>query len=260
MQIHANNLALSAGRGPVYGPLTCGLDSGLTVLRGDPGSGRTSLLLTFSGRMKHDAGTLTVGGYALPRNLRPVQKLSAIAGFSGIDDLEDSVTVGAALRERRAWLSPWWARVRRLNDVDVAEVCAPVFGELPIPHANTVIWDLDELTQFLLRITLAMMASPQMLFIDDVEQVRSTDSRAAVWARLATIAADERTVVVSASSLDTALWRDLGIDPHVIDLAEHSAPTSDETTTDENTAAENPGEEPTTPLHELRHELIEETV
>lgn len=239
MQIHANNLALAASRGPVYGPLAFALDTGLTVLRGDPGSGRTSLLLTLSARMKHDAGTLTVGGYELPRDLRPVQKLSAIAGFSGIDDLEESVTVGAALRERRAWLSPWWARVHRFNDVEVAGICAPVFGSLPIPHANTVIWDLDEQQRFLLRIALAMMASPRILLVDDLEQVRSTESRAAVWARLAAIADEGHTVVVSASSLDTALWRDAGINPRIIDLAGHTA-----------TAAES----------QALHELIEESV
>lgn len=258
MQIHATNLAHSAGRGPVYGPLTFELDSGLTVLRGDPGSGRTSLLLTLAGRMKPDAGSLTVGGHQLPRNLRSVQKISAIAGFSGIDSLEESVTVGAALRERRAWLSPWWSMVRRFNDVDVAEVCGPVFGEQPLPHANTVIWDLDERQQFLLRITLAMMAAPQLLLVDDVEQIRSTESRAAVWARLAALAADGTTVVVSASSLDTALWQGQGIDPLVIDLAQHTTAAPEPENPAEPGDAE-PAEDSapaTTPLHEL----IEETV
>lgn len=184
MQITAHNLALSAGRGPVYGPLTFESSGGLTVLRGDPGSGRTSLLLTLSGRMKPDAGTLTVGGHELPRNLRAVQKISSVAGFAGIDSLEESVTVGAALRERRAWLAPWWSMVRRPNDVEVARLCAPAFGSESIPHADTVIWDLDDTAQFLLRLALATMSNPDVLFVDDIEQLRSTDARRVVWARL----------------------------------------------------------------------------
>lgn len=239
MQIHANNLALSAGRGPVYGPLTFELDTGLTVLLGDPGSGRTSLLLTLAGRMKHDAGSLTVGGHELPHDLRRVQKESGIAGFAGIDGLEESVTVAATLRERRAWLSPWWSIVPRLNDVDVAAMCAAVFGQEPIPHASTVIWDLDDTQKFLLRITLAMMNQPKLLLVDDLAQLGSTSSRAIVWERLAALAADSTTVVVTASSLDTALWEALEIEPHIIDLAEHTGPVE----------ALNP-----------QHELIEETV
>ncbi|MHA7305080.1 ATP-binding cassette domain-containing protein [Arthrobacter sp. TMN-49] len=228
MQIHANNLALSAGRGPVYGPLTFELDGGLSVLRGDAGSGRTSLLLTLAGRMRHHEGSLLVGGYELPRQLRAVQKRTSVVGFAGIDELEESVTVGAALKERLAWLSPWWSVVRKLNDVDVAEICAPSFGGEPIPHANTVIWDLSDTQAFLLRIALAMMSSPKILFVDDLEQIRSSESRAILWDRLAYLAGELTDVVVSASSLDAQLWDQLDIQPNVVDLGAHiTAPAAD---------------------------------
>ncbi len=221
MQIHANNLGLNADRGPVYGPLTFSLDGGLSVLRGDAGSGRTSLLLTLAGRMKHQEGTLLVGGHELPRQLRAVQKVSAVAGFAGIDELEESVTVGAALRERLAWISPWWSMVRKLNDVDVADICAPTFGGEPIPHANTIIWDLSDTQAFLLRLALAMMSSPAILFVDDLEQIRNSESRAVIWDRLAHLAGERTDVVVSASSLDAALWDQLDIAPNVVDISTH---------------------------------------
>lgn len=218
MHIHADSLELSADRGPVYGPLTFDTAGGLTVLRGDAGSGRTSLLLTLAARMKFDAGTLTVGDYALPRDLRTVQKLSGIAGFAGIDELEESVAVGAAIRERQAWLAPWWSRVRKPNDVDVARICGETFGENPIPYANTVIWDLDDVSAFLLRITLAMLNEPEILFVDDIEQIRSQESRAIIWARLALLS-EHTAVVVSASSLDDSLWSTLEINPAVVDMS-----------------------------------------
>ncbi|MDJ0317803.1 ATP-binding cassette domain-containing protein [Arthrobacter antibioticus] len=259
MQIHANHLALSAGRGPVYGPLTFSLDSGLNVLRGDAGTGRTSLLLTLAGRMKHDAGTLTVGGEELPRNLRAVQKISAVAGFTGIDGLEESVTVGAALRERRAWLSPWWSLVRKLTDADVARIAAPVFGPEAIPAATTVIWDLTDTQKMLLRISLAMMAKPEFLFVDDVEQIRGTESRAIIWDRLAWLAAGKTTVVVSASSLDVGLWEALDIQPHIVDLNDQEPPAEIEPVahdvTDTNTDTDTPSETATE-----QHELIEEII
>lgn len=243
MQIHANNLELSAGRGPVYGPLTFETDGGLTVLRGNPGSGRTSLLLTLAGRMKPDGGTLTTGGHQLPRHLRSVQKISSVAGFAGIDTLEESVTVGAALRERLAWISPWFAIVRKSNDVDVANLCAGIFGTEPIPRANTVIWDLDDTQQFLLRLVLATLSSPQVLFVDDIEQLRSTEARSVIWARLAHLAAGGTAVVVAASSLDEQLWAELEIAPQIIDM--NLAPA----------AAVSDSETPT-----AQHELIKETL
>lgn len=247
MQIHANNLALSAGRGPVYGPLSFDLDGGLNVLRGDAGSGRTSLLLTLAGRMKHQEGTLLVGGYELPRQLRAVQKISSVAGFAGIDELEESVTVGAALRERLAWTSPWWSMVRKLNDVDVADICAPTFGGEPIPHANTIIWDLSDTQAFLLRIALAMMGSPAILFVDDLEQIRNSESRSIIWDRLAHLAGERTDVVVSASSLDTQLWDELDIAPNVVDIsALKSAPAPAE-----ETAAEPVADTQTASQHEL---------
>ena len=223
MHINADSLELSAGRGPVYGPLSFELGGGLSVIRGDAGSGRTSLLLTLAGRMKPDAGVLTVGGHPLPRDLRAVQKMTAVCGFAGIDDLEDSVTVGAALKERRAWLAPWWQRVGRLNDVDVAEICAPTFGAVPIPHTGTVIWDLSDTQKFLLRITLAMMSGPDILFVDDLEQVRGRDSRAVLWSRLAFLASENTAVVVSSSSLDTDLWDGLERHPEIVDMSPAAA-------------------------------------
>lgn len=269
MQIHANNLALSAGRGPVYGPLTFSLDGGLSVLRGDAGSGRTSLLLTLAGRMKHQDGTLTVAGLDLPHKLRAVQKLSAVAGFSGIDSLEESVTVGATLRERLAWLSPWWSLVHKLDDADVADICGPVFGDQPIPTAGTLIWDLDEREQFLLRIALAMMGSPKLLFVDDIEQIRNSVSRTIIWERLAAVAAKRTDVVVAASSLDSALWEELDIAPRIIDISVDAASANladanpaDTDAADTDAAADGTGTGTGTQANETTplHELIKETV
>ena len=254
MQIHATNLALSAGRGPVYGPLTFDLEHHFTVLRGDPGSGRTSLLLTLAGRMRHDAGSLTVGGHELPRGLRPVQRLSAIAGFAGIDELEESVTVAATLRERLAWISPWWSVVRTPNDEQVQQLCFAVFGAEPVPAAKTVIWDLTDTQKFLLRITVAMLGNPQVLLVDDIEQLRGTESRAVVWGRLDHISGGHTAVVVSASSLDEQLWQELDMSPHIIDLGAAEPGAADAASAGRPVAEE--AGEPAAPRHELIMESL----
>ena len=207
--ITAEGLSLSAARGHVYGPLGFDVSDPLTVLCGPVGSGRTSVLLTLSGRMKAGDGTLEVLGHSLPREARDVQKQTAIAGFRDIDDLEPGVTVGQAVRERLGWLAPWWTLVPKATDRQVTRACAPVFGETEIPAAATVIWDLGEAEHFLLRISLAMLSAPVILFVDDIEQVHSADARRLVWERLAAIAAAGTAVVVGAASLETGLWADL---------------------------------------------------
>ncbi len=225
----AENLALSATRGRVYGPINCEIGTGLTVLSGRAGTGRTSLLLTLAGRMKHSEGSLIVLGNALPRRARSVQKATAIAGFHDIDALEESVSVGAAIRERQAWLAPWYSFVPRIDDAAVRRACLSAFGKpgddgaTPIPTAATLIWDLDEAQTALLRVALAMLAAPSILFFDQVEQLQSPDARTALWARLHALSSGAAglpavAVVASVAAADTAIWAELGVAPTVIDM------------------------------------------
>ncbi len=211
----ADDLTVSHKRGLVYGPVSFSADDGLTVICGPAGSGRTSLLLTLAGRMKPSTGTLSVLGEELPRHARRIQRSTGVSGFHGIDTLEESVTVGAAIRERHAWLAPWWAFIRAVDDAEVNRVCGPIFGDIPIPAASAMIWDLDEVEMVLLRASLAMMSQPSMLFFDQVEQVHSAHARWQLWERLAAIVAAGTPVVASAIAPDFEMWAELGINPSV---------------------------------------------
>jgi ABC-type branched-subunit amino acid transport system ATPase component len=218
--IWADDLALTAKRGTVYGPVTLRIGDGVTVLCGPAGSGRTSALLTLAGRMRQGSGTAEVLGHSLPRRARDVQKETSIAGFDGIDSLEASVSVGAAVRERQAWLAPWWSFVSGPRNADFAALAGPVFGQVPIPSIATTIWDLDEVEAMLLRVTLAMLSQPRILFVDQIEQLQSPTSRRIVWERLGDIAANGTAVVVAATAAEPELWTGLVARPTVITLTE----------------------------------------
>ncbi|MDY7529826.1 MULTISPECIES: ATP-binding cassette domain-containing protein [unclassified Cryobacterium] len=211
----ADELTVSYKRGLVYGPISFSADDGLTVICGPAGSGRTSLLLTLAGRMRPTSGTLSVLGEDLPRRARRVQRRTGVSGFHGIDSLEESVTVGAAIRERHAWLAPWWSFIRAVDDAEVVRICAPVFGDIPVPAASTMIWDLDEVEMVLLRASLAMMSRPSVLFFDQVEQVHSPEARRLLWARLGAIVAAGTPVIASAIAPDYEMWAELGLEPIV---------------------------------------------
>ncbi|HEY3436713.1 MAG TPA: ATP-binding cassette domain-containing protein [Actinotalea sp.] len=202
--VTARGLVLHGNRGVVYGPVDLDVRRGeLTVLQGPQGGGRSSLLLTLAGRMVPDAGSeLVVLGHHLPRERRAVQRLAAVSGFDGLDDLDESVTVGDHVRERLTWLSPWYRRVPRVSSSLLAERASAVFGPRPLPRVDSVVWDLDEVDAMLLRVTLAMLQEPELLLVDDVDQVHDSQRRQFVWSRLEAIARAGVSVVASAASVD----------------------------------------------------------
>ncbi|RLP75355.1 AAA family ATPase [Mycetocola tolaasinivorans] len=236
--LSARDLALTAARGTVYGPLNISLDAPFGVVTGSRGSGKTCLLLTAAGRMKPTNGEITVRGARGPRALRAQ---SAIAGFDGIDTLEEAVTVGDAVTERARWNAPWYARVRRADDVAVVRALAPAFGTLPVPAAKTMIWDLDEDTKLMLRIGLALMDAPSVLIVDGVDHVHDLRAQAAVLTRLGELAASGIGVLVSAAAFEPALYAGVGV--AVTEIPVRPAPV--DTTTAE-----------TTPTRSLQEELV----
>ena len=100
-----------------------------------------------------------------------------------------------------------------------------------MPRVDSVVWDLDEVDVMLLRLTLAMLQHPELLVVDDVDQVHDSARRQLVWSRLEAIAASGTTVVASVASLDEVArftWQRaprqvfLATGPH----ATHDLPTS----------------------------------
>lgn len=182
--------------GPVYGPVTLEIPrGGLTVLLAPPGAGRTALLMTFAGRMKPMGGSLEVMGET---NVRNIFRDSALAGVEELDAVYESVTVRDLLTEKLRWDAPWYRRVRRADDADLARVCAPVFGALPLPELRSYVDELTELQALLLRVALANTTAPPLLVVGGIDQVAEDESRMELVRRLVDVG--ERQTVVTASA------------------------------------------------------------
>ena len=221
--VFARNLHLDGPRGRVYGPIDLDVPAGtVTVVTGRAGSGRTALLLTLTGRLKPSPDSeLVVLGHELPREARDLQLRSSAIGIHGLDDLDEEVSVGASVRERLAWLAPWYKIIHRATDETVREVCAPVFGDLPIPTKHTVVHELDELSNLLLRVSLAMLSDPEIIVLDEVDQLHDPVLRDLAWERLEVLAEQGVTVIASASStqeLERPQWR---TEPQHLALPDH---------------------------------------
>ena len=84
LAVRADGLTRSGSLGPVFGPVDLRIPfGGLAVVQGFAGSGRTSLLLTLSGRMRPSSGKLRVLG-----RTKPAAILKANPAVKGDADLK----------------------------------------------------------------------------------------------------------------------------------------------------------------------------
>lgn len=218
--ITARNLHLDGKRGRVYGPLDLDIPRGsLTVLTGPAGSGKTALLLTLVGRMRPSKGSkLTVLGRPLPAERRAVQHRTSATGFEGLDDLDEEVRVRDCVRERMAWLAPWYKVVRQPTQKQIDEICRATFGDQAAPPAKQIVHELDESSNLLLRIALAMMSSPDIIVVDQIDQLLDTHERDIVWHRLKALADDGLTIVTATAGREEARRVAWDVAPTIIHL------------------------------------------
>ena len=209
--VTAVNLALRGTEGPVYGPLTFTAPaSGLTVLSGRGGSGRTALALTLAGRMASTTGEVTVLGKTKRSKIR---QMVAVAGVEQIDALDRDVTIRTALSEHLNWTVP-----RRASQEYYEHLCGRVFGQRDLPPLNSYVSQISALDRILIRIALALHpASHQpirMLVMDDLEQVRELDDRLQLVQILTELSQVIPVIVMAVNPLPPSP----GIEYHLIEL------------------------------------------
>jgi len=110
--------------------------------------------------------------------------ISGLAGIDGIDTVSESVTVRDLITEQLRWDAPWYRFIWQAGEAELVRVCAPVFGELPLPPLMEYFELLSELDQLLLRIALANTKRPPLLVVGDLDFVASDSNRDALIQRL----------------------------------------------------------------------------
>ncbi|MET8078355.1 ATP-binding cassette domain-containing protein [Streptomyces sp. NPDC005303] len=210
--VSAEGFGLEGPRGWAFRGIDLTAEPGaLIAVEGPSGSGRTSLLLALTGRMKATEGTATVGGARLPKQLAAVRRFSAPANVAGVTDLDPALTVGEHLRERallqrrfgdsvRALLRPREERTAEARlRIDTALAAAGLDREALPKGARTAVRDLERLEALRLSIALALIGRPRLLAVDDLDLKLSDAERAEAWALLGSLAAAGTTVVAACS-------------------------------------------------------------
>ncbi len=158
----------------------------VAALRGRNGSGKTALLLTLAGRMKSTGGTLKVGGFELPRQRRRVERNVGLALFSGLNELQESLTVAYAIGSE----FELYGRSPRREHV------VPYLREWGLEDvANVRVKDLtaEKLTE--VGVALAFAGKPDAIVVDDIED-QLTMSQSSGLMELLLRAARERNVAI----------------------------------------------------------------
>ena len=199
----ARGITQSGPWGPVYGPIDLDVPAGgLTVLRGEAGSGRTALMMTLAGRMKPRSGELTVFGRRKPKQIFHV---AALAGIEEVDAVYNAVRVVDVVTEQLRWNAPWYRFVGRADGTALERICRPVFGDLPLPALDDYVDELSELDGLLLRIALANSRGPQLLVVGSIDQVTSEVSQQVLVRRLVDLGRSQTVLTATVNPLDPAL-------------------------------------------------------
>lgn len=198
-RVEANGLALCTKQGPVYSSITfTALPGSLTAFHATSGSGRTSLLLSFAGRMRPSRGSLHVDGYAVPASARRVRRISALGLFDGINDLDERLRVTEHLSERtHLRLRPAGRSQHRaaLSDADLPDV-----------DPRTFVRNLSMVAKRRLGVALALLEEPRLLLVDNADHGLIPEEQAGFARTLAKLAATGLTVI--ASCTDASAFHD----------------------------------------------------
>lgn len=201
--VHARGLVIRTRREPVCGPVDLDVErGGFVVVTGPRGSGRSSLLLTLTGRMRASEGELTVLGVPVTRNLRRLQRRTAVANMRDIDELDDAMRLSELLYERLALVTPFWRRPPAWTSDAVTRWREPCFGGCDVrPDAR--VRDLTALETLQYRVFLAVVDEPEVLAVDDIDHLGAPDDQRAAFACLRAVANEGVTVVCATTNTET---------------------------------------------------------
>jgi ABC-2 type transport system ATP-binding protein len=192
VSISAHGLTVRGPHGPVFENVDARVEpGGLLVVHGPPRSGRTSLLLALSGRMRLVAGALQVGPYRVPGQVSRAAGLVAVARAEPAVGLEGRLRVRELVSER-CWISRGTTRagIRAAADRLELSLDESSFAE-----------DLSVLDRLRLALALAAAGDPGAVAVDDVDRDCTGAERSAAWRTLSLLRAEGRGPTVLAGAL-----------------------------------------------------------
>jgi ABC-type multidrug transport system ATPase subunit len=198
----ARGLELHTRQGRVFGPISFEAQAGsVTAVLGSSGSGKTSLLLALTARMRATRGSASVCGLDVARDAAKVRQVASLGLIAGVNDLEPGLTVLQHVAEQRLIVG----RARR-SEADVLDAVG-LHGDGQIRARN-----LSAEQRLRLGLALALVGQPRVVVIDDLDRDLTAEQVASVGRTLRSLADDGLTLLVacldqsSAGFADSTVW------------------------------------------------------
>lgn len=204
VRVQADGIGIRTKRGGVFRDVSFSVRPGeVLAVCGSGGSGRTSLLLAISGRMRLSEGTLAIDSRRLPGAGPWVRRNSSVCPAPTIDPLVENMRVSEELRRAELFAGPRWRRdITRDGLLDLVGFSA---------DQHDLISDLGPVDQSKLRLALGMVVTAPLVVLDDLgDQVPASghdqlwcDVRACAQATGATIVASSLEPLPARLAADT---------------------------------------------------------
>ncbi len=162
--VEVTSLSLQSNRGPIFQDVNMTVLAGtVAAVVGPSGTGRTSLLLALTGRMKNVTGSVSVAGHSLAAEPAAVRSFSSIARIGHEIGPEPGLTVDESVRERCLLEKVPTAQGRER----FATACTALELELP---PKLLVGDVGGDDQTLLALALAAIPVSAVIVLDDFDR------------------------------------------------------------------------------------------
>lgn len=205
--ILVDDLGLASRSGTIFADLTFGVPRGeVSVVVGPSGSGRSSLLLAVSGRMRGLTGSVRLGRHTRTTRPRQLREITAIARIATLVEPEGQLTVGESMLER-ALIDGVQAADADLAFAEAEEVTGVTFDR------DGLVDQLPAYERSLLCVALAMVKPSELIVFDDADRSLDLAAQRRLMAALTLLCRPGRTILTSTTEVAA-----VPADAHVIHL------------------------------------------
>ncbi|MCF2532595.1 ATP-binding cassette domain-containing protein [Yinghuangia soli] len=192
VEIVAEGVAVRGFEGTVVADVDLDARPGsLSVLAGPAGSGRTALMLALGARFKIARGRIRIDGTELPRGAKAARRRIAVARATPAIDLEERLTVGELITERRAIGGPRVTGESLADAFDLVDLAC---------DRRTLAGELSRVEQLLLLLALAAAEQPAGVLVDDVDAGIAGSDLERAWYAVRALAHSGPTVVATSTA------------------------------------------------------------
>lgn len=205
--VAATGFTIATPLGTVVPAVTFTLPAGgVAAVTGSSRSGKSTLLLGLTGRMRHTSGALFVDGQDAIHHPARVRRIASVARIADLIVPEPSLTLEDCITERTLMdaASPRARMAHYLHAARLLGLSAPrtrLYGDLP------------PIDQTRVALALACIRPAALIVLDDLDHHASLDEQVALWDGVRALAEDGPAVIVS-----TGERRAIPDDALVIDL------------------------------------------